>query len=88
MSEESSAQARFRGLADRASLLIDWYKQNKPKVTWVRVTDEELGLLRKFPDIAKSYGFHAEDGRIYYDKFEVIGVSGSPSPVAVGVDPT
>lgn len=66
-------QTRFNQLVDQIKPLADWLEQFKPSCNRISIAREDMRLIQKRPELAKTMGFRIEGGLITWrgGKFEI-----------------
>lgn len=68
---ELKPETKIERLIEKMKPLATWYAQNKPDVRIIRITPDELKLLRDNPQPALQCGIFVKDAGVKWGAFEL-----------------
>jgi hypothetical protein len=70
-------ETRCARLVAKMAPLADWLVKNRPSVTVMRITPDDMALLNEFPKEAFSAGIIQKDGSFFYNGYMLKQTAGT-----------
>lgn len=68
---ELKPETKIERVLTKIRPLAEWYAKNKPAVTVIRVTADDMKLLTENPDVALAQGIFVQDNQVKWRGFEI-----------------